>query len=197
MKKVIGYCRVSSEIQKLKDNSINNQKEYIKDYCERYGYELVDICVDEGISGLKNNRDGLNNLMDRVNKKECDVVVVYSLSRFGRKLKDIITWIELLNKNNVEFISIKENFNNNDVIGKLMLNILGSINEFEVNLLGDRIKDVKRYKKSKNEIYTKDILFGMYKRGKKLVKNPYEIKTLKLIKELREVKKWSYGRISN
>ena len=57
-----------------------------------------------------------------------------------------------------------------------MLQILGSLNEFEVNVLGERIKDVKQYKKSNNEVYCGDILYGKYKRGKKLVKNNYELK---------------------
>ena len=91
------------------------------------------------------------------------MVIVYSLSRLGRKLKDVIQFVELLDKHNVKFVSLKENFNSNDIVGKLMFNILGSINEFEVDILSDRIRDVKQYKKSKNEVYTGKILFGKYK----------------------------------
>ena len=196
MKKVIGYCRVSTTIQMEKDNSIKNQKKQILDYCKRFDYELVDVYVDEGISGLKHNRDGLNELLNIVKKGNIDGGVVYSLSRLGRKLTDVIGWIELLSKKNIDFISIKENFNVNEIYGKLMLNILGSLNEFEVNVLGERIKDVKQYKKSKNEVYCGDILFGMYKRNGKLVKNNYELKTLKLIKNLREKQSLSYNKIS-
>ena len=197
MKKVIGYCRVSTTIQMEKDNSIKNQKKQILDYCKRFDYELVDVYVDEGISGLKHNRDGLNELLNIVKKGNIDGVVVYSLSRLGRKLTDVIGWIELLSKKNIDFISIKENFNVNEIYGKLMLNILGSLNEFEVNVLGERIKDVKQYKKSKNEVYCGDILFGMYKRNGKLVKNNFELKTLRLIKKLKEKENLSYQKISN
>ena len=148
MKKVFGYCRVSSELQKIKDNSIKSQINYIKDYCDRYDMELVKIFKDEGISGLKSDRDGLNQMFNQIQESNVDVLCVYSLSRLGRKLKDVIGFIEKLNKNGIKFISIKENFNNDDVIGKLMLNILGSINEFEVDILSDRIRDVKQFKKS-------------------------------------------------
>ncbi len=196
MKKVIGYCRVSSVIQMEKDNSIKNQKKQIRDYCKRLDLELIDVYVDEGISGLKNNRDGLNELLNIVKKGNIEGVVVYSLSRLGRKLTDVIGWIELLSKKNIDFISIKENFNVNEIYGKLMLNILGSLNEFEVNVLGERIRDVKQFKKSKNEVYCGDILFGMYKRNGKLIKNRHELKTLKLIKDLREKESMSYNRIS-
>lgn len=197
MKKVIGYVRVSSELQKIKDNSIKNQIEYIIEYCSRYNYELVKIYEDNGVSGLKDDRDGLKLLLNEVKVGEVDIVMVYSLSRLGRKLKDVISYIELLNKKNIKFTSIKENFNNDDVVGKLMLNILGSINEFEVNILSDRIKDIKQYKKSKNEVYCRSILYGMCRRGNKLIKNTYELNNLKTIIELRENKKWSYYKISD
>ena len=197
MKKVIGYCRVSTTIQMEKDNSIKNQTEQIKDYCKRFDLELVDVFIDEGISGLKSDRDGLNQLLNLVNKGNIDGVVVYSLSRLGRKLTNVIQWIELLMKKNVDFFSIKENFNVNEIYGKLMLQILGSLNEFEVNVLGERIKDVKQYKKSKNEVYCGDILYGMYKRGDRLIKNNYELKTLRLIKKMREKDLMSYYKISS
>ena len=123
--------------------------------------------------------------------------MVYSLSRLGRKLTNVIQWIELLMKKNIDFFSIKENFNVNEIYGKLMLQILGSLNEFEVNVLGERIKDVKQYKKSKNEVYCGDILYGMYKRGDRLIKNNYELKTLRLIKKMREKDLMSYYKISS
>ena len=195
--KVYGYVRVSSEQQKLKDNSINNQRQHIEDYCDRYDYELVDVFSDEGISGKIKNRVGLNDLFNNLRKNNIDCLMVYSLSRFSRKLKDVLEFIEGLEKNNIKFISLKENFDSNEIVGKMMLGILGSINEFEVNLLGDRISDVKQYKKSKNEVYNGKILFGMYKRGKKLVKNVSEIKILKEIIRLREVEKLSYFKISD
>jgi len=195
MKKVIGYCRVSTTIQMEKDNSIKNQTKQIRDYCNRFNLELVDVFIDEGISGLKSDRDGLNQLLDIVNKGHIDGVVVYSLSRLGRKLTNVIQWIELLLKKDIDFFSIKENFNVNEIYGKLMLQILGSLNEFEVNVLGERIKDVKQYKKSNNEVYCGDILYGMYKRGNRLIKNNFELKTLKLIKKMRE-EDLSYFKIS-
>ena len=197
MKKVIGYVRVSSEIQKLKENSIKNQIKEIKDYSNRCGFELVEIYEDLGVSGLKSDRKGLMDLLDKVKNDKVDGVIVYSLSRIGRKLRDVIDIIDLFSKKNIEFFSVKEGFMNDGIVGKLMLNILGSINEFEVNVLGERIKDVKQYKKSKNEVYGGKILYGMYRRKNKLIKNNSELKVLELIKDLRENKKMSYFKISD
>ena len=195
MKKVIGYIRVSSEYQKLKENSINNQIKSINEYCSRNDFDLVEIFEDNGISGLISNRIGLSEMVDKIKSENIDCVIVYSLSRLGRKLKDVIQFIELLEKKNIKFISLKENFNSNDIVGKLMFNILGSINEFEVNILSQRISDVKQYKKSVKEVYCGKILFGTDRIDNKLVKNDKEFKVLELINELRN-KGNSYFKIS-
>lgn len=196
MKKVIGYVRVSSEMQKLKENSINNQIDFIEDYCKRYNYELTNIFKDEGISGLINDRDGLNSLLESIKKQDIDCIIVYSLSRVGRKLRHVLEFVDNLHKNNIKFISVKDNFNTDEIGGRLMLNILGSINEFEVDTLASRISDVKQYKKSKDEVYTGKILYGMYKRGKKLIKNVSEINNLRLIVKMRDIEELSYGKIA-
>ena len=196
MKKVIGYIRVSTEYQKLKENSINNQIQSINKYCDNDDMCLIDIFEDNGVSGMNSDRSGLNQLFDKVKKDNIDIVIVYSLSRLGRKLKDVIGFVEMLDKHNVQFISLKENFNNNDIVGKLMFNILGSINEFEVNLLSQRISDVKQYKKSVREVYSGKICFGLKRNGKKLIDNDTEMETLKLIHKLRN-DKMSYFKISD
>ena len=196
MKKVIGYIRVSTEYQKLKENSINNQIKSINDYCNNDNMCLIDIFEDNGVSGMNSDRNGLNQLFDKVKKDNIDMVIVYSLSRLGRKLKDVIGFVEMLDKHNVQFVSLKENFNNNDIVGKLMFNILGSINEFEVNLLSQRISDVKQYKKSVREVYSGKICFGLKRNGKKLINNDTELETLKLIHKLRN-DKMSYFKISD
>ena len=179
MKKVVGYIRVSTTLQKEKGNSISNQIDLIKKYCNQNELQLDRIFEDKGISGMKKNRLGLNEMFESIKNDNIDCVIVYSLSRLGRKLKDVIEFIDVLTKHNIQFISLKENFNNNDIVGKLMFNILGSINEFEVNLVSERIRDVKQFKKSKNEVYCGNILFGKKRIGKKLVNNDEELEILK------------------
>ena len=122
MKKVIGYIRVSTEYQKLKENSINNQIKSINEYCNRNDFDLVEIFEDNGISGLISNRIGLTEMIDKIKSENIDCVIVYSLSRLGRKLKDVIQFIELLEKKNIKFISLKENFNSNDIVGFNLIN---------------------------------------------------------------------------
>jgi DNA invertase Pin-like site-specific DNA recombinase len=75
--KVLGYIRVSSNKQVNEGSSLLNQKNMIEDYCLRNRYELLDILNDEGVSGLKRDRNGLNDLMSKIKKDKVEMVVVY------------------------------------------------------------------------------------------------------------------------
>ena len=196
MKKLIGYVRVSSEISKIKGNSINNQINKVNDFCNLNDYELVDVLKDEGKSGMEfSKRDGYLELINRCKSENINGVVVYCLSRLGRRMKDIIDVMELFNKNDIEFHSVKENINNKDIMGKLMMNILMSFNEFEVDNIRERIIDVKRNNKENGLVYGK-LMFGKDKNGKLLIDNISEMKVISYMKGLRS-KGWSYFRISD
>jgi|TARA_R110000782_G_scaffold183348_1_gene273602 site-specific DNA recombinase len=196
MKKLIGYVRVSSIISKNKGNSIKNQISKVNDFCDLNDYELVDILKDEGKSGMEyNNRDGYLELIERCKNDNIDGVVVYCLSRLGRRMRDIINVMELFNNNDIEFYSVKENINNKDIMGKLMMNILMSFNEFEVDSIRERIIDVKRNNKENGLVYGK-LMYGKDKDGKLLINNVSEMKVVSYMKGLRK-KGWSYFRISD
>ena len=194
--KVLGYIRVSSNKQVNEGSSLLNQKNMIEDYCLRNQYELLDILNDEGVSGLKRDRNGLNDLMSKIKKDKVEMVVVYSLSRLGRRMKDVIEIIDYMNSNNVRFISLKENFDNNGIMGKLLLNIMGSVNEFEVGIMGERIRDVKRYKKSNKEVFGGRLLYGVNEVEGKLIENNIELEVINLMNELREIG-FSYQRVAD
>ena len=196
MKKVIGYVRVSSLVQKEKGNSIPNQIEKIESYCKLNGYELVDILKDDGISGMsKSKRKDYLKLIDIMEDRNIDGVVVNDLSRIGRKMSDVVEFVDLVKKKQIEFHSIKEGINNVSNVGGLIINILSSINQFEVEMLRNRISEVKQYKKSKNLVYG-NLIYGKSKDGNRLIDNIDELKTIKYMKYLRK-KGYSYFKISD
>ena len=57
MKKVLGYIRVSTELQKIKENSINNQIQSINEYCNRCDFDLVEVYDDEILKKMWNIND--------------------------------------------------------------------------------------------------------------------------------------------
>lgn len=152
--------------------------------------------MDEGVSGMRRDRKGLNELLDIIKKDKIEMLVVYSLSRLGRKMKDVINIIDYMNTNNVTFISLKENFDNSGIMGKLLLNIMGSVNEFEVSVMGERISDVKKYKKVNREVFGGNLLYGVDEIDGKLVENKEELEVLCLMNELRDIG-FSFQRIAD
>ena len=194
--KVLGYVRVSSKQQSLKGYSIVNQKSKIKEYCKFMDYDLIDVYEDNGISGMSvEKRDGYKQMVEYLLKNDIDGIVVYSLSRLGRKMKDVISLLDLLKRNGKVFYSIKENLNNEDKIGSLIVNIMTSINEFEVENIRERIRDVKREKKRNGLVYGR-LMYGFDNVEGRLVENTSERKVISRIKGLRS-RGWSWNRISN
>jgi site-specific DNA recombinase len=193
--KVIGYIRVSSKTQ-LKGYSLIHQNSKIKDYCKYMDYDLVEIYEDKGISGMSiDKRNGYKDMLDYLMNNEIDGVVVYSLSRLGRRMKDVIGLLDVLKRNGKSFYSIKENLNNNDKIGSLIVNIMSSINEFEVENIRERIRDVKREKKSKGLVSGR-LMYGFDDVNGKLIRNEDELKVISKIKRLRN-RGYSWNKISN
>ena len=196
MMKILGYIRVSTKLQSEKGNSLKLQSSKIKDYCRLNDYNLIEIYEDKGISGMSiDKRDGYKEMVENLTNNQIDGIVVWSLSRLGRKMKDVVEFMDTLKQNNINFFSIKENLSNNDKVGSLIMNILGSINEFEVEVIRERIKDVKRNKKENGEVYGR-LQYGWDNINGKLIKNIYEFSIIKRIKNLRS-RGYSWRKISN
>jgi|TARA_R110000737_G_scaffold262347_1_gene270436 site-specific DNA recombinase len=193
--KVLGYIRVSSKSQ-LDGYSIINQKDKINSYCKYMGYNLVEVYEDRGISGMSiDKRDGYRDMLEYLLNNEIDGIIVYSLSRLGRRMKDVIGFLDVLKRSGKSFYSIKENLNNEDKIGSLIVNIMSSINEFEVENIRERIRDVKREKKSKGLVSGR-LMYGYDDVDGRLVKNIKETKIISRVKGLRS-RGYSWGKISN
>lgn len=194
--KILGYIRVSTKQQSEKGNSLKLQKSKIKDYCRLNDFELIEIYEDKGISGMSiDKRDGYKEMVNYLTNNDIDGIVVWSLSRLGRKMKDVVEFMDILKRNNINFFSIKENLSNNDKVGSLIMNILGSINEFEVEVIRERIKDVKRNKKQNGEVYGR-LQYGWDNVEGKLIKNDIEFSVIKRIKNLKS-RGYSWRKISN
>ena len=124
---IIGYARVSKEEQIL-DRQIDQLTEY--------GIERI---IQEKYTGTKKDRPGMEQLMQTI--RSGDTVVVESISRLGRNTLDILNFLQHLEKENVEFISLKEKMDTSTPTGKAMLQMMSVIAELERNLLAERVKE--------------------------------------------------------
>ncbi len=159
MKKAIIYTRVSTASQAESGTSLQSQEEIARKYAKENDLEVIEVLSDRGLSGRKGNRPGLNRVMDMVNNKEIDAVIVYSMSRFGRSVKDLSANMEILEKKGVQFHSTKEKLDTSTAVGSLIFNVLNSLNQFESDQMGERIRDVKASNKAVKRTYSSPI-FG-------------------------------------
>lgn len=125
----IGYARVSTKKQ---CDSLDRQIEKLK----KAGCKKI---YSEVISGANTKRPELTKLLKILNPH--DTLVITSIDRLGRSLKDLITIITSLEEHSVKFKSLKEQMDTSTDTGMLMFNMMGSIAEFERKLINRRIYD--------------------------------------------------------
>ena len=118
----IGYIRVSTVEQ-------NEARQMVT--MDKYEVEKV---FSEKVSAKDTNREQLQLMLDFV--REGDTVYIHDFSRLARSTKDLLEIVEYLNNKKVHLVSAKENIDTSTPTGKLMLTMIGAINEFErTNLL--------------------------------------------------------------
>lgn len=140
------YTRKSTEEGLDKEfNTLEAQREAGENYVlsqKHQGWKIIPEYYDDGgYSGGNMNRPALERLLEDINAGKVDMIVVYKIDRLTRSLTDFSKMIEILEKNNCSFVSVTQNFNTADSIGRLMLNILLSFAQFEREVSGERIRD--------------------------------------------------------
>jgi putative DNA-invertase from lambdoid prophage Rac len=127
------YARVSTL-----DQEPENQLAELRRYVEARGWGGHEY-VDRGVSGAKDRRPALDDLLKDAKRRRFDVVVCWRLDRLGRNLKHLITLLEDLQALGVAFVSLAEGIDATTPAGKLQMHILGAIAEFERERIRERV----------------------------------------------------------
>lgn len=140
------YCRVSTDERLNQEfNSIDAQKEagqaYIVSQRAEGWIPVADDYDDGGFSGGNMERPALKRLMTDISKGLIDIVVVYKIDRLTRSLSDFSKMVEVFERQKVSFVSVTQQFNTTNSMGRLMLNVLLSFAQFEREVTGERIRD--------------------------------------------------------
>jgi site-specific DNA recombinase len=141
MKTAVGYTRVSSTAQASPEKtSLERQAEKIRLQAKLKEYELTRIYEEPGISGSTMERPFLQELLADAEQKKFDSVIVWDISRFGRNLLHLKQNTEKLRQLGIGFIAIDNGIDTSsrDKTGELLLNILASIYEFELETIKER-----------------------------------------------------------
>lgn len=195
--RAVGYIRVSTEEQAKEGISLGNQAESIRSFCKAKGWDLLALISDEGKTGKDLRREGVQNLIAKAKAKEFDILVIYKLDRLTRCVRDLGYLVQdVFEKHGVAFSSIQDSFDTSNASGKLILNVLGSIAQWERETIAERTRDGLRYKKSRLEKYG-PVPFGFKLDGKNLVVEPEESQIVARIQDLRQNFHYSYREIAD
>jgi DNA invertase Pin-like site-specific DNA recombinase len=134
LRNVALYARVSTTTQ-----NVQSQLDELRDYCARRGLQIAGEYIDHGVSGSKDSRPSLNRLMVDAAQRKCDAVIVVKIDRWGRSLKHLVVSLAELASLGVAFISLRDNLDLSTPSGRLMLQIVGAMAEFERELIRERV----------------------------------------------------------
>ena len=182
--RAIGYARVSTEEQAREGVSLDNQEAKIRAYAVINDLELIDVVRDEGISGKTLNRKGIARILEMVQAREIDALVVYKLDRLSRKTIDTLNTIELFENNGVAFHSISERIDTKSASGKFFLTIVSALAQMERDLISERTTDALSFKRTKRE-WMGRIPFGYRIEDNHLVEDPEAMRTIQKAKRMK------------
>ncbi len=133
------YSRKSKFTEK--GESIENQIQMCIKYAKNLDIEDYEIYEDEGFSGGNTNRPKFQKLMKDLKTKKFTHLICYRLDRISRNVADFAGTIEILNKCDVAFISIREQFDTTSAMGRAMMNVSATFAQLERETIAERIKD--------------------------------------------------------
>ena len=140
------YTRKSTEEGLQQEfNSLDAQREaseaFIASQKQEGWQTITDHFDDGGYTGGNMERPALKRLLAAVEARTVDCIVVYKVDRLSRSLLDFSRIIEILDRNNVSFVAVTQQFNTTSSLGRLTLNILLSFAQFEREIISERTRD--------------------------------------------------------
>lgn len=155
----------------------------LMDFIQSKEWSLYEVYVDGGFSGKNTNRPAFQKMMMDVALKKFDVLVVYKIDRLSRSILDFHKTMEVLNKNNIQFVSMSQQFDTTTAIGRLALTILVDFANFEREIDVERATDIYKQRRKIGIPYGR-IPYGYRRKNKNIVKVPEEIEIVKNIYSL-------------
>lgn len=152
-KRVVGYCRVSTDSEEQKD-SLENQKQHFEYLANQNPeWQLVHTYYDNGISGgSTKNRNGFNEMINDARCKKFDLIIVKNLSRFARNTIDTLNYVRILLENHVDVHFEEEHIETELMASTMLLTFLSAIAEQELINTSNHVKQTFRNKMKEDKL---------------------------------------------
>ncbi len=181
-----GYARVSTDKQADHGVSLEAQEAKIRAMATVQGAEIVELIVDGGESAKNLNRPGMERLLALVDQRQVQIVIIAKLDRLTRSVKDLAELLERFQKRGVSLVSVAESLDTGSAAGRLVINIMTAVSQWEREAIGERTRDAMQHKRSNGE-RVGNIAYGfrLGAKGKKLEPDAQEQVVLATIRDLR------------
>ena len=130
-------CAIYARVSTL-DQHVENQLTELRSYVERRDWTAVEY-VDRGVSGAKDRRPALDDLLKAARRRRFDVLVCWRLDRLGRNLRHLILLLDELQALGIAFVTLGEGIDTSTPAGRLQLHVLSAIAEFERERVRERV----------------------------------------------------------
>jgi DNA invertase Pin-like site-specific DNA recombinase len=153
--RVIGYIRVSTDEQATSGVSLAAQEQKVRAYCSLYDLEIVELVNDPGASAKTLERPGLTRVLAALDRGEVDGLVVAKLDRLKRSVIDMATLVNdyFGERAGKSLFSVADAIDTRTAAGRMVLNILVSVSQWERETIAERTRDALRHKRSVGEAY--------------------------------------------
>jgi DNA invertase Pin-like site-specific DNA recombinase len=162
---VVGYVRVSTDMQAADGLSLDAQTAAIQRYCAAHGFKLLRICKDV-ISGAKDQRPGLQEALDTL-ERNADILIVLKFDRLSRSIKHFCELYEqYFRSGEKELVAIRESIRLDSSLGRALVSILLVFAQMERESTGERTREAIQHIKGRG------YHFGKVPYGKQAVPAP-------------------------
>ena len=198
--KVVGYVRVSSTEQASEGVSLDVQAEKVRLYAQLHNLDLAGVVVDAGVSAKTLDRPGLSRVLAMLDGGEVGGVVVYKLDRLTRELRD---WTDLIaryfgEKAGRSLMSVSESIDTRTAAGRMVLNIMMTVAQWERETIVERTRAAMAYKRSRGERISRHVRFGstLADDGKTCAPAPAELRVIEDVRRWR-ADGWAFRKIAD
>ena len=152
-RKTVAYVRVSTQDQATEGVSIDAQEARVAAYCTAMGWPVSEVIRDAGESAKSLQRPGMARVLADVRAGIVERVVIVKLDRLTRSVRDLGDVLDLFAKSDAALVSVGESLDTSSACGRLILNVMGSIAQWEREAIGERTSTALAHKRQHRRAY--------------------------------------------
>lgn len=185
--RVAAYCRVSTDDDEQLGSFESQKLYYEQKLASNKDWVNAGLFADEAVTGTKTDkRSGFQDMIAHCHNGEIDMILTKSISRFARNTVDTLNYVRMLRDRNIAIFFEKENINTLDMNGELLLTIMSSLAQQEVESLSQNVKMGLQMKMKRGELIGFNGCYGYdyHTEDKSITVNEEEAEIVRMIYDM-------------